>query len=104
VGSTWTNTSDLTLGDDTTWTGTLLVSDGGNVTVGGQLSVESSGVLGGNGTITAFIVNRGTVPRRYDSAPPGALHVNGDYVQSSTGRLKIRLGGTTAGTQYDQLQ
>ena len=35
---------------------------------------------------------------------PGILAVSGNYQQGSGGRLNIEVGGTTAGTQYDQLK
>jgi hypothetical protein len=35
---------------------------------------------------------------------PGLLTVNGSYSQSPTGALAIKLNGTAAGTQYDQLR
>jgi hypothetical protein len=33
----------------------------------------------------------------------GTLTIAGDYTQLPTGQLTIRLGGVSAGTQYDQL-
>src|SRR5690606_14589335 len=34
---------------------------------------------------------------------PGKMTVQGDYTQQSASVLEIQLGGTTAGTEYDQL-
>ena len=34
---------------------------------------------------------------------PGALHINGNYLQTGSGRVTVRLAGTTPENQYDQL-
>jgi hypothetical protein len=36
--------------------------------------------------------------------PIGVINITGSYVQTASGALSIELGGTTAGTQYDQLR
>src|SRR5262249_29222080 len=46
--------------------------------------------------------NAGTVRPGSDAAP-GALTINGDYSQTATGTLSLRLGGLTAAADYDQL-
>jgi T5SS/PEP-CTERM-associated repeat protein len=106
-GSSWTNSGDLTLGDYFQGS-TLTVSGGGAVSVGGNLIVERSGVLSGNGTISGNVMNRGAfrpgLSHSSQTAVPGTLHIDGNFLQSDTGYLLTRLGGTTAGTHYDQLQ
>ena len=73
---------------------------GGSVTVG-TLNVLAGGALTGTGTITGNVNNSaGTV---LPGASPGILTINGNYVQGPSGVLGIDIGGTTAGTQYDQL-
>jgi T5SS/PEP-CTERM-associated repeat protein len=109
AGSTWTNSGDLTIGENDGASGTLIVSDGGAVSVGGQLTVELTGSAAGNGTLSADVVNRGIVspglsPGVLMGVSPGALDVDGNYVQSAGGKLQLRLGGTTPGSDYDQLQ
>jgi outer membrane autotransporter protein len=34
---------------------------------------------------------------------PGTLTINGNYVQTGTGTLDIKIGGTIAGEQFDRL-
>jgi hypothetical protein len=59
------------------------------------------GVLNGTGTIIGNVNNTaGTVS---PGASPGTLTIDGNYVQGSGGTLAIEIGGTAAGTQYDQL-
>jgi T5SS/PEP-CTERM-associated repeat protein len=111
VGSTWTSTSDITLGtgNASLLRDTLFVSHGGAVSVAGLLFVESSGTLAGDGTCSATLLNRGQVrpgldPFSVTGISTGALHVAGSYLQSAAGFLHIRLGGAVPGTQYDQLK
>jgi T5SS/PEP-CTERM-associated repeat protein len=61
---------------------------------------EASGVLAGTGTIAGNVLNRGEV-RPGNST--GLLTVTGDYMQVSGGKLVVEIGGTTAGSQHDQL-
>ncbi|HKA40252.1 MAG TPA: hypothetical protein VKD25_10810, partial [Burkholderiales bacterium] len=51
--------------------------------------------------ITANVSNQGgtVIP----GASPGALTINGNYVQGPGGTLIVEIGGTTGGSQYDQL-
>ncbi len=72
---------------------------------GGALNVPNGliiqgGLLNGNGTITGDVTNGGTVGPGLSA---GALSISGNYTQNSTGTLAIEIGGTTAGTQFDQL-
>ena len=98
AGSTWVNTGNVILGAAAS--GTLSVRNSGAVVVGGLLSIGSLGTTKGNGTIMGNVSNGGVV------APGqafGALHITGNYTQTTAGRLQIEIGGLTAGAQYDQL-
>jgi T5SS/PEP-CTERM-associated repeat protein len=98
AGSAWINTGNVIVG--TAASGTLSVDNSSSVSVGGLLSIGSLGTTKGNGTIVGNVSNGGVV------APGnsfGALHITGNYTQTTSGRLQIELGGLTAGTQYDQL-
>ena len=53
-------------------------------------------------TFTGNVTNNGTL-NVAGTGTPGTLTITGNYTQSSTGSLKIELGGLTAGTQFDQL-
>jgi hypothetical protein len=52
----------------------------------------------GQATINFAVTNSGTLDLQ------GILVINGNYTQTASGTLNIHIGGTTAGTQYDQLQ
>jgi len=73
---------------------------GGSVNVG-TLNVLAGGALTGTGTITGNVNNSGGTV--LPGASPGILTINGNYVQGPSGVLGIDIGGTIAGTQYDQL-
>ena len=73
---------------------------GGSVNVG-TLNVIAGGALTGTGTIVGNVNNSGGTV--LPGASPGVLTINGNYVQGPGGALAIDIGGTTAGTQYDQL-
>ena len=68
--------------------------------VGGTLQM-SGGTLSGNSTIQANVFNSGSTSPGVNNA--GMLSIKGNFNQTSTGALNIAIGGTTAGTQYDQL-
>ncbi len=72
----------------------------GTLNPGDTLNLASGDSLIGSGTLAANLVNAGTVSPGNSA---GGITVQGDYTQQATGVLEIQLGGTTAGTQYDQL-
>jgi T5SS/PEP-CTERM-associated repeat protein len=100
TGSTWSNTLSVSVGYP--GSGSLTVSNGGTVNVSGTLELRSQGTLQGNGNIAGVVyVGEGLVAPGL-AAPvnsPGALHIDGNYSQSSSGTLQIQL----ANPQYDQL-
>jgi hypothetical protein len=53
------------------------------------------------GALLTSLSNSGTIASKTNS--PGLLTVSGTFAQSSTGILGIELGGTSAGTTYDQI-
>src|SRR5262249_48376253 len=59
--------------------------------------------LSGTGTVTGNVTNAGMVSPGGDGAA-GVLTITGTYTQTDSGVLLIELGGTTAGTGYDQLK
>jgi virginiamycin B lyase len=61
------------------------------------------GALSGTGTINADVTNGGGQVIPGGAGASGTLTINGNYTQTSTGALDIDIGGTTAGTQFDQL-
>ena len=61
---------------------------------------DAGGRLSGAGTLTANVINNGTVS---PGDSPGVLAISGNYSQGPAGTLNLEIGGTTAGSQYDQL-
>ena len=60
----------------------------------------AGGRLEGTGTIMANVANSGTISTGLSA---GILAITGDLTLASTSTLQIEIGGTTPGTQYDQL-
>jgi filamentous hemagglutinin family protein len=79
--------------------------NGGTLAGAGTLNLASLNLNGGNLTgsllITANVSNQGGTVTPGSS--PGALTINGNYVQGPGGTLAVELGGTAGGSQYDQL-
>jgi hypothetical protein len=92
TGTTFTQTAGSTLDD-----GTLALSGTGSLTLSG-------GSLLGTGRITGAVKSSATVSPGNSTTSTGILTETGAYTQNATGTLKISIGGTTAGTQYDQLK
>jgi T5SS/PEP-CTERM-associated repeat protein len=117
VGSNWTVSGDLRIGDgggvpvNPDIPDRLIVSSGGAVSVGGVIFVESFGTVSGNSTLSATTLdNRGVISPGIPFDPfditrsSGILEIDGNYIQSAAGKLWVHLGGTTPGTNHDQLQ
>jgi hypothetical protein len=79
--------------------GTLEISNAGLVSVADALFIDQ-GTVRGNGNILGNVQNGGLI---LPGNSLGALHISGNYSQTSAGKLLIELAGTTPGTQYDQL-
>ena len=73
----------------------------GGTLAGGPFSINAGALLG-SGTINANVTNGGQVIPGGTGAA-GTSTINGNYTQTATGTLDIDIGGTTAGSQYDQL-
>jgi uncharacterized repeat protein (TIGR01451 family) len=58
------------------------------------------GILSGAGMITGNLTNAAQI---HPGLSPGMLEITGNYTQTSAGTLAIELGGTTAGSEHDQL-
>ena len=97
-GSTWTNSGNLTV--DGPGSGTLVVKGGATVGVANLLTIGSMGTVNWNGTFNFNLQNGGTIA---SATPPTTRQINGNYMQTSAGKLQISLGGTAPGSGYDQL-
>jgi autotransporter-associated beta strand protein len=120
------NNTSTTFGGDITGTGSLLKAGTGTLTLTGTSTYSgftevelgtleingsqpnspvfvSGGTLRGVGTIGALTATRGSVdPGR--GAGTGRLTVNGDVRLEQNSTLRVRLNGTTPGTEFDQLR
>jgi hypothetical protein len=70
---------------------------------GASFTNAAAGLIDGNGTLnvsSAPFSNQGTVA---PGLSPGSLTIQGNYPETASGHLAIEIGGTSAGTQYDQL-
>lgn len=76
----------------------LIQVDGGTLSGTGAIYV-------GSGPIHGNVRNRtGAIQPGHDNGHPvGTIAIDGDFAQETSGNLQIDLGGTTAGTQHDQL-
>ncbi len=85
--------------------GTVNLSNGGAIHLNSgssllaNLNVFFGSQLAGNGGIIGNLVNNGLVS---PGNSPGAITVSGNYTQSSTGTLRIEIGGTSE-ADYDRL-
>jgi len=85
--------------------GTYSQSGGTTELIEGTLDADDTvtidgGTLKGSGNINANVKNSGNLEPGNSTA---ILNINGDYEQTATGTFEIELGGTAAGTDYDQL-
>jgi hypothetical protein len=102
TGSTLNVSGNYTQTSGTTnLNGATLTAAGANVSILG-------GTLAATGTITAATFTNGGVldlgSPFFPGDTPGTLTVNGNYVQTGTGTLDIKIGGPAAGSQFDQLR
>jgi len=80
-------------------TGTLTLANGGSLQ-SPLVSVSTLGTVAGKGVLTGSLANEGVTNPGNGGA--GLLSVTGNFSQA-LGTLNIELGGTVAGTGYDQL-
>jgi hypothetical protein len=78
----------------------------GTLTVSGGLSVPTGGTLSGIGQIVSDVTSTG-VTQGGDSPTPGILSISGGsangFTQGAAGAFNVIIGGTTAGTQFSQV-
>jgi autotransporter-associated beta strand protein len=91
-------TGTLILTGTNTYTGTTTV-DNGSLIVNGSIAsaitvVNPAGLLRGTGLIGGNLVNNGIVS---PGNPTGTLTISGNYVQNSSGTLRIGVGGSAPG-------
>jgi len=74
--------------------------NGGNFQTSNSMSIQG-GTLEGTGTVNGSVSNTGGIVQ--PGLSPGILTISGSYTQGSGGILAVEIGGTTAGTEFDQL-
>ena len=80
--------------------GTLTVG----TTTAGSANISGGNIFGNKGTWAANVNNSGGTFNIGDIVQTaGSESISGTYTQSSSGALDIDVGGTTPGTQFDQL-
>jgi hypothetical protein len=87
-------------GNFTQTDGRTLIEDG---TLAATLVRVQKGSLYGYGTISGNMTNAALVHVGTDDTT-GILTIEGDYNQTAAGTLHVRLGGTSPGSEHDQLQ
>lgn len=79
----------------------LLLTAGGSLTVAGALTVTATGGILGVDPVSGDVANEGLVA---PGTSPGILAIDGDFDQTTPGRLEIDIEGPAVGTGYDRLQ
>ncbi|MDX1671778.1 MAG: T9SS type A sorting domain-containing protein, partial [Balneolaceae bacterium] len=74
-----------------------------NFTLKANAGLINTGTITGTGTIDGEVLNRGSITPGSGDSPIGKIDINGILTQDSTGRVDIEIGGTGAGSGYDQL-
>jgi hypothetical protein len=77
-------------------------TDNGSLSAPGAVNLQG-GSLFGTGSITGNVLSSGTVTPGDSSTLTGILTDTGTYTQNSKGNLDISIGGTTAGSKFDEL-
>jgi hypothetical protein len=78
--------------------GTTTLS-GGSISSSTTLNLQG-GILTGSGTVSANVISGEQVN---PGTSLGILTISGNYTQTTNGALNIEIGGTTEGTQFDQV-
>jgi YD repeat-containing protein len=110
TGTGLTNAGTITVGTGGTLAAPDVTQTAGSTTLlggtlnatgpGGRITIQA-GSLSGPGTIQGNLANAGQVDL---GAAPGVLAVTGSFTQTAAGSLALKIGGTTPGSQYDQIQ
>ena len=98
-GSVQVNSGTVSFGNAFIQNAGQTVLNGGNFAFS-QVAQLLGGTLTGTGTITGSVSNNAAI----DTGPsPGLLTISGNYSEGANAHLAIKLGGSLAGTNYDQL-
>lgn len=79
------------------------ILSGGSIVSSALFDIQG-GSLSGSGTLTGNVLNAGVAsPGSTTPAPTGIINIIGNYTQTAVASLDVDIGGTNAGTQFDQL-
>jgi|GEM_PF-7129337 len=98
AGTVTVQSAILNVGSNFVQSGGMIQLAGGSVQ--GTINL-SSGTTAGTGTISGDLNNNGGIISPGNS--PGRLTVVGNLSQNATGKLRIEIGGTAPGTEFDQV-
>ncbi|MBD2557075.1 Ig-like domain-containing protein [Aphanizomenon flos-aquae] len=99
------NLGSLNFSNTYTQNNANLVLKGGTVTFSNALTING-GSIEGNGSINVSlgVTNSGLLNPRYASNTEfGRLTINSNYTETNSARINIQLGGSTAATNFDQV-
>jgi uncharacterized repeat protein (TIGR01451 family) len=89
-----------------TQTAGMIILSGGALNSTTTLNIQGGSLIGA-GAITANVSNSGGIvsPSKANAptGPTGIISITGNYTQTAAGALNVDLGGTSAGTGFDQL-
>ncbi|MGB3421512.1 MAG: Ig-like domain-containing protein, partial [Dolichospermum sp.] len=103
TGTVEANLGILNFSNSYTHNNANLVLKGGTVTFSNALNING-GSIEGNGSINVGVTNSGLLNPRYVSNTEfGRLTINGNYTETNRASINIQLGGSTAGTNFDQV-
>jgi len=105
-GVVFNNTGTVQANSGTVSFGSTFVQNAGQTVLNGgnfafsQVAQLLGGTLAGAGTITGSVSNNAAIGT---GASPGLLAISGNYTEGANAHLAIKLGGISAGSNYDQL-
>ncbi|MTJ22286.1 S8 family serine peptidase, partial [Dolichospermum sp. UHCC 0352] len=103
TGTVEAQSGTLNLTNTYTHNNANLILKGGTVTFSNALNING-GSIEGNGSINVGVTNSGLLNPRYASNTEfGLLTINSNYTETNSANINIQLGGTTAGTNFDQV-
>ncbi len=100
----FSNAGRVTVAAGSTFSTGNYTQTGGSTEIDGQLSGNvtlNGGTLSGSGSVLGNVVNAAQVAP--GSSSPSVLTINGNYTQTAAGTLALKVGGATAGSQFDQV-
>jgi hypothetical protein len=105
-GVVFNNTGTVQASSGTVSFGNTFIQNAGQTVLNGgnfafsQVAQLLGGTLTGAGTITGSVSNNAAIGT---GPSPGLLVISANYTEGPNAHLAIKLGGTSAGTNYDQL-